>query len=145
MSISNSYLTNTRFSLTFDDASLKGVELSVVEWPHPGLTRPAAMAPARTHDVPYHGSRYQWEDLSIRVQLDAQLNNYWTLYDWLLSEDTRDVILTAYGANDKPTSQIKYEGALIESLGQIPFNTGDQSDEVISIDATIKYTRFRKA
>lgn len=145
MSLGNSYLTTTRFSLTFDDASLKDIEISIVEWPHPGVSRPAVQAPARSQNVPYQGSRTEWEDLNVRVQMDANLNNYWTLYDWLLSEDTRDVILTAYGPNDKATSQIKYEGAFVESLGQIPFTAGDQSDEIIAIDATIKYTRFLKA
>lgn len=145
MSIGNSYLTATRFSLTFDDASLKGIELAVVEWPHPGVTRPAAEAPARTQQVPYPGQRYNYEPLSIRVQMDANLENYWTLHDWLLSEDTRDVILTAYGPNDKATSQIKYEGSFVEALGQIPFTAGDQSDDVIAVDATLRYTRFRKA
>lgn len=145
MTIGNSYLTATRFSLTFDDASLKNVELSIVEWPHPGVTRPAADAPARVQNVPYPGQRYNFDALSVRVQLDSNLDNYWTLYDWLLSEDTRDVILTAYGPNDKVTSQIKYEGAFVEALGQIPFTAGDQSDEVIAVDTTLRYTRFLKA
>ena len=142
MTINNSFLTATRFSITFDDAELRKVEMAILDWPHPAVTRPAARAPSRNQDVPYPGSRYQYEDLQIRVQLDSAMDNYWTLYNWLLSGAEKDVILTAYSSNDKAASQVRYEGAFVESLGGFNFTATDQGDEIVSITVTIKYTRF---
>lgn len=144
MSINTSFLTSTRFGIAIDSDEFKDVEMAIMSWPHPGVTRPAATASARTQNVPYQGSRIQFEDLTVRVQLDGGMNNYWSLYDWLLSESQKDVILTAYSSNDKPTTQIRYRDAFVESIGGIEFAATDQSDDVIAITVTFKYTMFEK-
>lgn len=144
MSINNSFLTASRFGITINGEEFKDVEMAVLDWPHPSVTRPAVRAPSRGQDVPYQGSRIQYDDLSIRVQLDSSMENYWKLYDWLLSENQYDVILTAYSSNDKASSQVRYRDAFVESMGGISFTATDQSDDIMAIEVTLKYTMFEK-
>ena len=144
MTIGNSYLTATRFGLTIDDPMFKDIEMAITAWPHPSVTRNPVQAPARAQNVPYAGSRYEYEPLQVQVQLDAGMDNYWKLYDWLLSENERDVILTAYGPNDKASTQVRYQNAFVTNMGAINFQAGDQTDEVLVLDVTLYYTKFEK-
>ena len=145
MSINNSYLTSTRFGIAIDSAEYKDVEMSITNWPHPAVSRPAARAPARAQDVPYAGSRIQYDDLNVTVQLDSAMRNYWILYDALLSGQENDVILTVYDSNEKSTSQVRYKDAFVESINGFNMTASDQSDEILTIDVTFKYTAFEKA
>lgn len=144
MSINNSYLTSGRYGITINSEKYGEVEMAITNWPHPSVRRPAARAPARSQDVPYQGSRIEYDDLNVTIQLDSSMENYWTLYDWMLTSDFEDVILTVYSSNDKPTSQTRYKDAFVEALGQVNHSSTDQSDEILTVDVTIKYTAFER-
>ena len=146
MTLTTQYLTATKFSISIPDdedgSSYREIQSNITDWPHPAITRASADAPGRTQNVPYQGGRISYEPLSISLHIDSALNTYKLLHDLLLSDTQKDVTLTCYSGNGKPLSKIVYEGAFPEYLGQMSFQTTDQSETIIVLQVTFKYTKF---
>lgn len=107
-----------------------------------------------------HGDTLVYDMLVLSFLLDEDLRTYEELHDWLVAttkpQDFKqykrfrnpegklyhDGILTIHSNNSIPNLRFQFRNMTITSLGQVSFSTMENSQVIMSCDATFQYDYF---
>jgi len=118
-------------------ASLPTVGLTQIDVGHRGV------------NLAVTGDRLSFEDLTLRVNVTENMENYIETFNWLHniaqkgnSEDFKeDATLLILSSHNNVNKQIRFKGVFPTSLGGIEFNTQGDT-EFAQVDITFAYTYF---
>lgn len=147
MSINYNFLTASRFSLSIAGDEYKDLIAQVQEFTHPSLTASSAAQSTPRRNVPQPGTKLQYEPVTVRILLDNEMTIYSAIHNWMVNSvkvesDVKDITLTVYNSNERPTFNIKYLDAFPTNIGPIQFASNDQNDTILFSDVTFEYSEF---
>lgn len=126
----------------------------------PGIGTGAAIQPTPFVDIPHHGDKLVYEDLSITFAVDEDMKNYREIHDWMVGltfpqnfgqhkslvegmyGKTTDILLAILNSNYNPKHYVMFRGAWPSSLGNLRFDSKEQDVNVQSVSATFKYVYY---
>jgi hypothetical protein len=126
----------------------------------PGISTGAPIQPTPFVDIPHHGDKLVFEDLTISFAVDEDMKNYREIWDWMngltfpqkfeqhkalvdsMYGKTTDILLVILNSNYNAQHYIMFRGAWPVSLGGLQFNTKDQDVAVQPVQATFKYAYY---
>jgi len=111
---------------------------------HPGVTRNESTAAYTNLAGFVPGDRVEYEPVSIRIQLDEELNSYYELLEWLtnMTDRREDMTLTLMNSKNIPIREFSYKSVFPTSVGGFELTTQTTDAEPITIDVSFRYDRF---
>ena len=133
--ISNQYPNLEYFAVA---ATLPGVNMSATQTPYKGV------------NLQFTGDRLAFEDLSLRVNVTENLENYIETFDWLHSiaqsknsEELKvDATLLILSSHNNVVKEVEFKGVFPTSLSPIDFDAQAESIQYVQMDITFSYTNF---
>lgn len=126
----------------------------------PGISTGAPIQPTPFVDIPHHGDKLEFEDLTISFVVDEDMKNYREIHQWLygltfpqkfeqhanlvkgMHNRYSDILLMILNSNYNPQHYVMFRQAWPASLGAIQFNTKDQDVVVQPVSVTFKYAYY---
>jgi hypothetical protein len=159
------YLQPTKFLLTFD--RIGSVQYFCQQVNIPGVNLGQAPINLPTADIFAPGNKITYNPLSIRFNVDEELNSWRGLHDWYRSiaspesfeerkrltrlqnqytnkklEAYSDATLTVLSALNNPILRIQYINVFPITLSDIIFDTTQSADDIITADAVFMFDYF---
>jgi hypothetical protein len=159
------YLQPTKFLLTFD--RIGSVQYFCQSVNIPGVNLGQAPINLPTVDVFAPGNKITYNPLSIRFNVDAELDGWRQLHDWYRSiaspesfqerkrltdiqnayqsnrlKNYSDATLTVLSSLNNPILRIQYINVFPITLSDIIFDTAQSADDIITADAVFVFDYF---
>jgi hypothetical protein len=159
------YLQPTKFLLTFD--RIGSVQYFCQSVNIPGVNLGQAPINLPTVDVFAPGNKITYNPLSIRFNVDAELDGWRQLHDWYRSiaspesfqerkrltdiqnayqsnrlKNYSDATLTVLSSLNNPILRIQYINVFPITLSDIIFDTAQSADDIITADAIFVFDYF---
>ena len=157
------YLSNISFRLTMEDAPHMTWFCQAVNIP--GVTIEAIEVPTPMVNIPYHGSRVAFEELSVRFIVDEHLKNWMEIYDRVVTlglveggEEYRKlhakstttarggtvstIVLTLLTSAMNPQMEFHFFDAFPINVSSIEFDSSAADVEYFVATATFRYVNY---
>jgi hypothetical protein len=110
----------------------------------------ATQTPYRGVNLQFTGDRLQFEDLTLRVNITENLENYIETFDWLHnvaqsknSEDLKvDATLLILSSHNNVVKEVEFKGVFPTSISPIEFDAQADSIQYVQMDISFSYTYF---
>ena len=158
------YLSNISFRLTMEDAPNMTWFCQAVNIP--GVTIEAIEVPTPMVNIPYHGSRVAFEELSVRFIVDEHLKNWMEIYDRVVTlglveggEEYRKlhakstttarggtvstIVLSLLTSAMNPQIQFHFYEAFPISISALDFDSASVDLEYFTATAMFRYTNYK--
>ena len=153
----------TGFKVIIDRKQFGNLEFFVQAVSHPGASCPAMeTAVKRIQSVPMPGGQMEFGELTMDVLLDEKMQSYTEMYNWMLRSVNTDMITKRDNFNGKTSTQpsysditvvaltshnntsikFKYVDAIPVSIGDIRFESTNQSVEFVTFPASFRFSYF---
>lgn len=142
------YLTPVGFRLTIDGVDFANVQFFCTSANLPSLSLPEATGNFQRHAQFFPGDRFAYDPLNIRFLVDEDCKNYLEIFNWMQTAVTtnepqfKDVTLSILSSHNNVRKQIKFISAFPTSLDGIEFNTQASDIEYMSVNCSLRYSRF---
>lgn len=153
--VDQNYLRSNNFAIIIP--GLENLSNTITDCPVPGITHGDTFQPTPMLDAPVTGGKLTFGPINMQFKLQEGMANYKEAYNWLMmigdprslearEEDTsnyfKDVTIQIYDTNRNPASAIKLSQAFPTELGEIPFNTQDSEEVMVSLTLRYSYMDF---
>jgi len=153
----------TGFKVIIDRKNFANLEFFVQAVTHPGASCPAMeTAVKRIQSVPLPGGQMEFGELTMDVLLDENMSSYTEMYNWMLRSVNSDMItkrdnfggqtstqpsysditVVALTSHNNTSIKFKYVDALPVSIGDIRFESTNQSVEFVTFPASFRFSYF---
>jgi hypothetical protein len=153
----------TGFKVTIDRKNYSNLEFFVQSVNHPGAQNNPAETPfQRVAGVPLPGGSMTYGELTMDVLLDEDLNSYIEMYNWMLrlvnDEQVKvrdnfggqtsstptyaDILVSALTSHNNKNKTFKYIDAIPVAIGDIRFESQNQSVEYVTFPASFRFSYF---
>lgn len=150
LTTNKNFLSPVGFQLKINSNRYANLEYFCVGVTLPGFSLPAVDTPYKGTNLAFTGDRVVFEDLTIRMAVTEDFENYIETFDWIhnimqtdnteaLKEDGTLLILNSHNNVSK---EIKFNGMFPTSLSSLEFNTQTNDIEMIQCDVSFAYTNF---
>jgi hypothetical protein len=132
------------FKVTLNSKKYGNTTFFATSITHPGISRNETSAPYANLAGFVTGDRVEYEPVSLRIQLDEELNTYEELLDWLtnMTDRREDMTLTLMNSKNIPIREFSYKSVFPVSISSFELNTQSADAEAIAIDVSFRYDRF---
>ena len=156
------YLQPTSFKVTIDRRNYPNLEFFCQTVTHPGMLITAPEVPfRRIQGIPFPGESITFNELSLTIILDENLESYNEMYLWLrrlLETDMNDtnpldasitnpspyadMTLSILSSHNNQTKQVRYLDCVPTALGDIQFESTATGTEFITYVASFRFSYF---
>ena len=117
----------------------------------PSLSMGPAASPYRGVNLQLTGDRLQFDDLSLRINVTENLENYIETFDWMHSlaqeKDPEklkvDATLLILSSHNNVVKEIEFNGVFPTSMAPIEFDSQADSIQYVQMDISFSYTYFQ--
>tara|TARA_B100000085_G_scaffold216974_1_gene201436 strand:+ start:154 stop:624 length:471 start_codon:yes stop_codon:yes gene_type:complete len=150
LTTNKNFLSPVGFQFKINSNQYPNLEYFAVAATLPGVNMSATQTPYKGVNLQFTGDRLAFEDLSLRVNVTENLENYIETFDWLHSiaqsknsEDLKvDATLLILSSHNNVVKEVEFKGVFPTSLSPIEFNAQAESIEYVQMDITFSYTNF---
>lgn len=150
LTTNKNFLSPVGFQFKISSNQYPNLEYFAVAATLPGVNMSATQTPYKGVNLQFTGDRLAFEDLSLRVNVTENLENYIETFDWLHSiaqsknsEDLKvDATLLILSSHNNVVKEVEFKGVFPTSLSPIEFNAQAESIEYVQMDITFSYTNF---
>ena len=144
------FLSPVGFQFKINSNNYGNLEYFAVGCTLPGLNLVAVDAPYRGVNLSFTGDRLTFEDLSLRINITENLDNYIETFNWMHhliqtknAEDQKvDATLLILTSHNNVVKEVKFNGVFPVSMSPIEFDSQADSIEYAQMDITFQYTNF---
>ena len=142
------FLSPTGFKLVINRNSLANLEYFATSVTLPNLSLGQIDTPNKQYKGYFSGD-VTFDDFSIRIAMDEDMEVYKELYDWILKHrDTNepivyDATLMILTNHNLPNNKIQFTNLFPTSISGLEFNTQSTSIEYLQTDVTFRYDHFK--
>jgi hypothetical protein len=142
------FLSPTGFKLVINRNTLSNLEYFATSVTLPGLSLGQVETPHRQYKG-YISGDVTFDDFSIRIAMDEDMNVYKELYDWVMKHrDTTDPIvydatLMVLTNHNLPNNKIQFTNLFPTSVSGLEFSTQATDVEYLQADVTFRYDYFK--
>jgi len=150
LTTNKNFLSPVGFQFKISSNQYPNLEYFAVAATLPGVNMSATQTPYKGVNLQFTGDRLAFEDLSLRVNVTENLENYIETFDWLHSiaqsknsEELKvDATLLILSSHNNVVKEVEFKGVFPTSLSPIEFNAQAESIEYVQMDITFSYTNF---
>ena len=153
LTTNKNFLSPVGFQFKISSTEYPNLEYFAVGATLPGLSITAAEQSYRGVNLAFTGDRLAFDDLTLRINVTEDLDNYIETFNWLhnlaqtnnaedLKVDATLLILTSHNNVNK---EIKFKGVFPTSMAPIEFDAQAESIDYVQMDITFAYTNFEFA
>jgi len=150
LTTNKNFLSPVGFQFKISSTEYPNLEYFAVGATLPGLSITAAEQSYRGVNLAFTGDRLAFDDLTLRINVTEDLDNYIETFNWLhnlaktnnaedLKVDATLLILTSHNNVNK---EIKFKGVFPTSMTPIEFDAQAESIDYVQMDITFAYTNF---
>ena len=150
LTTNKNFLSPVGFQFKINSNEYPNLEYFAVGATLPGLSITAAEQSYRGVNLAFTGDRLAFDDLTLRINVTEDLDNYIETFNWLhnlaqtnnaedLKVDATLLILTSHNNVNK---EIKFKGVFPTSMTPIEFDAQAESIDYVQMDITFAYTNF---
>ena len=144
------FLSPVGFQFKINNTNYGNLEYFAVGATLPGLSLTSVDTPYRGVNLSFTGDRLAFEDLTLRINVTENLENYIETFDWMHNliqtsnaEDQKvDATLLILTSHNNVIKEIKFNGVFPTSMSPIEFDAQSADVEYAQMDITFQYTNF---
>src|SRR5210317_2406787 len=144
------FLSPVGFQFKINNTNYGNLEYFAVGATLPGLSLTSVDTPYRGVNLSFTGDRLAFEDLTLRINVTENLENYIETFDWIHNlaqtnnaEDFKvDATLLILSSHNNVVKEIAFKGVFPTSMSAVEFDTQTESIEYVQMDITFNYTNF---
>ena len=150
LTTNKNFLSPVGFQFKISSNQYPNLEYFAVAATLPGVNMSATQTPYKGVNLQFTGDRLAFEDLSLRVNVTENLENYIETFDWLHSiaqsknsEELKvDATLLILSSHNNVVKEVEFKGVFPTSLSPIDFDAQAVSIQYVQMDITFSYTNF---
>ena len=150
LTTNKNFLSPVGFQFKISSNQYPNLEYFAVAATFPGVNMSATQTPYKGVNLQFTGDRLAFEDLSLRVNVTENLENYIETFDWLHSiaqsknsEELKvDATLLILSSHNNVVKEVEFKGVFPTSLSPIDFDAQAESIQYVQMDITFSYTNF---
>jgi len=150
LTTNKNFLSPVGFQFKINSNTYANLEYFAVGATLPGLTISAIEQGYRGVTLGFTGDRLEFEDLTLRVNVTENLDNYIETFDWMHNiaqtgdaEDFKqDATLLILTSHNNVIKEVQFKGVFPTSLSPIEFDAQAESIEYVQMDVSFAYTNF---
>lgn len=150
LTTNKNFLSPVGFQFKISSNLYPNLEYFAVAATLPGLSMTMAEQSYRGVNLSFTGDRLTFDDLSLRVNITEDLDNYIETFDWMHNlaqqknaEDLKvDATLLILSSHNNVIKEVEFKGVFPTSITPIEFNAQADSVEFVQMDVGFGYTYF---
>ena len=150
LTTNKNFLSPIGFQFKINASKYANLEYFCVSASLPTVNLPKVEAGHRGVNLAVTGDRLQFDDLSLRINVNEDMENYIETFNWLhniaqnkSAEDFKeDATLLILNSHNNVTKEIHFKGVFPTSISGVEFNTQLSDIEFAQVDITFGYTYF---
>ena len=150
LTTNKNFLSPVGFQFKISSNQYPNLEYFAVAATLPGVNMSATQTPYKGVNLQFTGDRLAFEDLSLRVNVTENLENYIETFDWLHSiaqsknsEELKvDATLLILSSHNNVVKEVEFKGVFPTSLSPIDFDAQAESIQYVQMDITFSYTNL---
>ena len=150
LTTNKNFLSPVGFQFKISSNLYPNLEYFAVAANLPGLSLSSVDQSYRGVNLAFTGDRLTFDDLTIRVNVTENLDNYIETFDWLHNlaqtnnaEDFKvDATLLILTSHNNVNKEIKFKGVFPTSMTPIEFDAQSESIDYVQMDIGFAYTNF---
>ena len=150
LTTNKNFLSPVGFQFKISSNQYPNLEYFAVAATLPGVNMSATQTPYKGVNLQFTGDRLQFEELSLRINVTENLENYIETFDWMhniiqtnTAEDLKvDATLLILSSHNNVVKEIEFKGVFPTSLSPIQFDAQAESIEYVQMDISFAYTYF---
>lgn len=150
LTTNKNFLSPIGFSMKINSNKYANLEYYCVSATLPGFSLPAVDTPYKGTNLAFTGDRIVFEDLTLRVAITEDFENYIETFDWmhsLMQSDTpeslkEDGTLLILNSHNNVSKEIKFNSMFPTNIAGVEFNTQANDVEMVQCDISFAYTNF---
>lgn len=150
LTTNKNFLSPVGFQFKINSNLYPNLEYFAVAATLPGLSITAVDQSYRGVNLAFTGDRLAFEDLTIRINVTENLDNYIETFDWLhnlaqskTAEDLKvDATLLILTSHNNVNKEIQFKGVFPTSISPIEFDAQSESIDYVQMDVSFAYTNF---
>lgn len=150
LTTNKNFLSPVGFQLKIDSSNYPNLEYFAVACTMPGISMAPASTPYRGVNLQFTGDRLQFEDLTLRINVTENLDNYIETFDWMHkiannkdAEDLKvDATLLILTSHNNVVKEVEFKGVFPQSMSPIEFDAQADSIDYVQMDIAFSYTYF---
>jgi hypothetical protein len=149
LTTNKNFLSPTGFQFKIDTL-YPNLEYFAVAATLPGLSITAVEQSYRGVNLSFTGDRLSFEDLTLRINVTENLENYIETFNWIhnlgqaeKAEDFKvDATLLILSSHNNVVQEIIFKGVFPTSIATVEFDAQTETVEYVQMDVTFSYTNF---
>ncbi len=150
LTTNKNFLSPIGFQLKINSNKYANLEYFCVGVTLPGFSLPAVDTPYKGTNLAFTGDRIIFEDLTVRIAVNEDFDNYIETFDWMHNimqsdrpEDLKeDGTLLVLNSHNNVSKEIKFNSMFPTNLAPVEFNTQATDVEMVQCDISFAYTNF---
>ena len=150
LTTNKNFLSPVGFQFKISSNLYPNLEYFAVAANLPGLSLSAVDQSYRGVNLAFTGDRLTFDDLTIRVNVTEDLDNYIETFDWIhnLAQTTNaedlkvDATLLILTSHNNVNKEIQFKGVFPTSMAPIEFDAQSESIDYVQMDISFAYTNF---
>lgn len=137
------FLRATRFALQIEDNRFHSVDSQVVDYTPPGVRQEAVTQPSPLRDIPWPGTKIDYDDLAVSVLYNKDASNFREIFNWIKRNrhetETHDITMIGYDNSGIIVYKMRFLEAFPDSLSSDGFSAGDANDSPLKFSVNFKF------
>ncbi len=150
LTTNKNFLSPVGFQFKISSTEYPNLEYFAVGATLPGLSITAAEQSYRGVNLAFTGDRLAFDDLTLRINVTEDLDNYIETFNWLHNlaqtnnaEDQKvDATLLILTSHNNVNKEIQFKGVFPTGMAPIEFDAQAESIDYVQMDITFAYTNF---
>ena len=150
LTTNKNFLSPIGFQLKINSNRYANLEYFWVGVTLPGFSLPAVDTPYKGTNLAFTGDRIIFEDLTVRIAVNEDFDNYIETFDWMHNimqsdrpEDLKeDGTLLVLNSHNNVSKEIKFNSMFPTNIAPVEFNTQATDVEMVQCDISFAYTNF---
>ena len=150
LTTNKNFLSPVGFQFKINSNQYHNLEYFAVAATLPNISIGPTATPYKGVNLQFTGDRLQFEELSLRINVTENLENYIETFDWMhniiqtnTAEDLKvDATLLILSSHNNVVKEIEFKGVFPTSLSPIQFDAQAESIEYVQMDISFAYTYF---
>ena len=150
LTTNKNFLSPVGFQLKINSNKYANLEYFATAAQLPGFSVQAVETPYKGTNLAMTGDRIAFEDLTLRVNITENLENYVETFNWMHNlinannpEDFKeDATLLILNSHNNVSKEIKFNGIFPTSVSAIDFDAQATDVEMVQLDISFNYTNF---
>ena len=151
LTLNKNFLSPVGFQFKIDSTQYPNLEYFAVAATLPNISMSPTATPYKGVNLQFTGDRLQFEELSLRINVTENLENYVETFDWMHNiaqtnnaEDFKvDATLLILSSHNNVVKEVEFKGVFPTSLSPIEFDAQSDSIQYVQMDISFAYTYFQ--